>query len=179
MKDKDKDKVIACLKQIGLKVDPDNFDDRLIIQKIVYLLKIKGLNIGYYYGTPYFEKRGVYSKELADDYCNNAPEFRGLVTNYALKEDEYEIIDEFRSIFDISIPLLEAGTTYAYFAYEMGMDPSEAYNKTKEIKSQYCTPYEIAIGVSNVKQFVFDPMEEDKEVLEREIELWQVGGVHG
>jgi hypothetical protein len=59
------------------------------------------------------------------------------------------------------------------------MDPSEAYNKIKDIKSKYCTPYEIAIGVSNVKQFVFEPMEEDKRVLKREIEPWRVVGVHG
>jgi hypothetical protein len=31
---KDKDRVIAYLKQIGFKVDPDDFDNRLIIQKI-------------------------------------------------------------------------------------------------------------------------------------------------
>jgi uncharacterized protein YwgA len=176
---KDKDKIIAYLKQIGFKIDPDEFDNRLIIQKIVYLLKLKGMNIGYYYGTPYFEKRGVYSKELADDYCNNASDFRGLVTNYDLKEDEHETIREFRSIFEISIPLLEAGTTYVYYAYEMCIEPSEAYNKTKEIKSKYCTSYEIAIGVSNVKQFLFEPMEEDKKLLEREVEPWRVVGVHG
>ena len=174
----DKDKVIAYLKQIGFKVNPDEFDNRLLIQKIVYLLKLKGLNIKYHYGKPYFEKRGVYSKELADDYCNYKNEFHELLTDYNLKKEEYETINEFNSIFEVSIPLLEAGTTYAYFAYEKGMEPSEAYNKVKEIKSKYCTPYEISMGVSKVKEFLFEPIEEDKELLEREIAPWRVVGIH-
>ena len=172
-------KVIAYLKQIDFKADPDEFNSRLIIQKIVYLLILNGFNIRYNYGVPYFGRRGVYSKELADDYCTHKHEFRELITNYPLQKDEYVAMHEFRSIFDISIPLLEAGTTYAYFAYEKGIEPSEAYSTVKEIKSKYCTIYEIAIAVSNVKQFLFEPLEEDKRILEGEIAPWRVVGLNG
>lgn len=67
----DRSRVIAYLKQIGVKVDPNEFHDRLLIQKIVYLLKLKGLDIKYHYVNPYFGGRGIYSKELADGYCGH------------------------------------------------------------------------------------------------------------
>ncbi|MDR2854823.1 MAG: hypothetical protein LBV40_01515 [Methanomicrobiales archaeon] len=174
----DRSKVIAYLKQIGIKVDPNEFNNRLLIQKIVYLLKLKGFDIKYYYGTPYFEKRGVYSIELANDYCSYKNEFYELKTSYKLNKDEYEVLAEFKSLFGFSTPLLEAGTTYAYFAYEKGIEASNAYNKVKELKSKYCSPYEIAIGVSKVKEFLFEPIEEDKMLLERETAPWRTVGIH-
>ena len=62
-------KLIAFLKALeketGYKFNIEKLEDRLLIQKIVYIARYFGIDLGYHFDC-YI--RGPYSSELADDY---------------------------------------------------------------------------------------------------------------
>ncbi len=62
-------KLIAFLKALekktGHKFNIEKLEDRLLIQKIVYIARYFGIDLGYHFDR---YLRGPYSTELADDY---------------------------------------------------------------------------------------------------------------
>lgn len=90
------DKFVAFLKaledRIGYKFSISSFEDRLKLQKIVYIAKYFGIDLGYHFDL-YI--RGPYSSELADDYYKIEYEFGGelpkvsekLVSKFARNEN--------------------------------------------------------------------------------------------
>ena len=52
------------LAELGLPATMDSFDDRLILQKAVYLAQQAGISLGYHY---YWYLRGPYCRELTAD----------------------------------------------------------------------------------------------------------------
>jgi len=62
-------KLVAFLKVIekktGHKFNIEKLEDRLLIQKIVYIARFFGIDLGYHFDR---YLRGPYSTELADDY---------------------------------------------------------------------------------------------------------------
>ena len=57
-------KVYALVERFGLDFEIAEFDHRIIVQKMICLLELKGLDLGYSYGL---YLRGPYSPELTSD----------------------------------------------------------------------------------------------------------------
>ena len=55
------------MEQLGLPVQVNSFEDRLILQKAVYLAQAAGIHVGYYFR---WYLRGPYCRSVADDgFC--------------------------------------------------------------------------------------------------------------
>jgi uncharacterized protein YwgA len=62
-------------------MDKDRFEHRLVAQKFVYLMKLKGVAFGY---TFHLYVRGPYSPPLAREYYQHADEFSRCETESTL-----------------------------------------------------------------------------------------------
>lgn len=164
------DKVVACLKALGFKPKVDSFEDRLIIQKAVYLLQLKGIkaNFGYHLYV-----RGPYSKELTDQVYGNRKKIEQLETSAGLSSAESKNIEEFKSLFSGLKPsILEIAATYSFFAFEQSQDAITALKNVKRMKSFY-SEAQIAVGISKAKEFLFKPSEKQLSDLKEELRPWQ------
>ena len=165
----DTHKVVACLKQIGFKPSEKSFQDRLMLQKIVYLLTAKGVDTGVTYGL---YVRGPYSPALTRDFFNNAREYAAQKTDYELPAKEKAIVEEFKQTFDLNPGTLEAAATYAYFIREKKLDSESATAALKKLKP-FLTQAQIAVGTSRAKQFLFPPTREEIAEMKKEMQAWQ------
>jgi uncharacterized protein YwgA len=86
-------KVIAFFKELGFEFDIARFDDRLIAQKLVCLLELKGIDLGY---SCSLYVRGPYSPDLTKDLLAFTPEFENQETGSRLNPKEKEVAGELR-----------------------------------------------------------------------------------
>ena len=169
----DKSKVIACFREAGFRMDKDRFEHRLIAQKLVYLLKLKGVEFAYPFRL---YVRGPYSPDLAREYYQHADEFSRCETESTLFPAEADSVAELTSLFDKSPSLLEIGATYGYLACELHHPPVQAYRTVRRMKSFYSNE-QIVKGVNRAKQYLFAPVDEGRAVLEAELSVWQRAGI--
>lgn len=163
-------KVLRYLKELGFKPDVDKFQDRLVIQKTVCLLKMMGLDVGYSFSL---YVRGPYSPSLTNDLYSNRNEVNNLKTNYTSNEEEKKKLNVFSEISNNLEPtLLEIMSTYAFLIREPENNEKQAIIKLKKLKSFY-SEGRIAIGVSKAKQLLFKPSETDIEKMKAEFNDWQ------
>lgn len=160
-------KVLACLKGLGMRApSTDDFEDKLIIQKAVYLLQLKGVKTGFGFNL---YVRGPYSPALTADLYLHKRELRDLETTTKLSERDAEAVQELRGLTGLKPSLLEVAATYAYFAFEQGKDPLTATKGVRAIKGFY-PEAQIALGISHAKKFLFKPTETDIEEMKQEHE---------
>jgi len=169
----DRSKVIACFREAGFRMDKDLFEHRLIAQKLVCLLKLKGVALAYPF---HLYVRGPYSTVLAQEYYQHPDEFLRCETETALSPAEAGDVAALVGLFDKNPSLLEIGATYAYLAYEMHHPPQEAYRIVRRIKSFYSNE-QIVRGVNRAKQYLFVPTEEENAALRTEMQEWQRAAV--
>jgi hypothetical protein len=167
----DYQKIIAEFKEMGFTPKVEQFQDRLIVQKLVYLLQLKTRTMSFPYGL---HIRGPYSRALADELFAHRSEFEKQKTVVTLKPNEIQAVHELRDLFALTPSLLEVGATYAYFAYQQKLDPARATKKTKEMKKNL-SETRIAIGISKAKEYLFQPTRQELESLHEELEPWQAG----
>jgi uncharacterized protein YwgA len=162
-------KLIAFFKELGFELDISRFDDRLVAQKIVCLLDLKGIELGY---TCSMYVRGPYSPDLTQDLFEFTNEFENLKTDVRLSTSEKEIAGELGMIFGLKPIPLEVGATYGYYTLRQNCDPLEALRHVKRLKPFY-SEAQIAIGISKAKEFLFKPTQRDLEDLKKETGIWQ------
>jgi hypothetical protein len=162
-------KIIALFKEMGFQLNISQFDDRLIAQKIVCLLELKGLKLGYPYSI---YVRGPYSPDLTKDLYEFKDEFQEFETETRLNTPEKVAADNLNGIFGLKPVLLEVGATYGYYTEREHCDPFEALKRVKQLKPFY-SQAQIAVGVSKAKEFLFEPTAKDLEELRKETEPWQ------
>jgi len=162
-------KVIAFFKELGFRFDISSFDDRLVAQKLVCLLELKGVDIGY---SCSLYVRGPYSPDLTQDLYAFPKEFTDLDTRSRLTPEEKEAAGELGRIFGLKPVPLEVGATYGFYTLRQGSDPLEAVRQVKRLKPFY-SEAQIALGVSKAKQFLFTPTKEDLEAIKEETGIWQ------
>jgi len=166
----DLNKVIACLKEIGLKPKINSFQDRLVIQKVVYLLQCKGIQSGFGYNL---HVRGPYSPVLTKEVYEHKDAVQKLVTDAKLNASDSKKVEEFKELFSGLKPsLLEVAATYSYFAFQQHQDVITVLQNVKRMKSFY-SETQIAVGVSKAKQFLFMPNENDLAEMKEEAKIWQ------
>ena len=162
-------KVIAFFKELGFEFTISRFDDRLIAQKLVCLLELKGINLGY---PCSMYVRGPYSPNLTEDLFEFKNEFENLETESRLKPAEKETASDLNRIFGLKPVPLEVGATYGYYVLRQNCDPLEALRQVKRLKPFY-SEAQIAIGISKAKEFLFRPIHKDLEELKKETGIWQ------
>jgi uncharacterized protein YwgA len=162
-------KIIAIFKKMGFQLDISRFDDRLIAQKIVCLLELKGLELGYPYSL---YVRGPYSPDLTIDLYKFTDEFQESETETRLNTAEKDAVDNLNGIFGLKPVLLEIGATYGYYTKRENCDPLEARKRVKQLKPFY-SQAQIAVGVSKAKEYLFEPTSKDLEELRKKTEPWQ------
>lgn len=162
-------KVIAFFKELGFAFDISRFDDRLIAQKLVCLLDLKGVDLGY---SCSLYVRGPYSPDLTQDLYAFPAEFAALDSGSRLTPQEKETAGELGRIFGLKPVALEVGATYGYYTLRQGSDPLEAVRQVKRLKPFY-SEAQVALGVSKAKEFLFPPTTQDLEALKEETGIWQ------
>jgi len=162
-------RVIAFFKELGFAFDISRFDDRLIAQKLVCLLELKGIDLGY---SCSLYVRGPYSPDLTQDLYAFPAEFAALDSGSRLTLQEKETAGELGRIFGLKPVSLEVGATYGYYTLRQGSDPLEAVRQVKRLKPFY-SEAQVALGVSKAKQFLFTPTTQDLEALKEETGIWQ------
>ena len=162
-------KVIAFFKELGFRFDISSFDDRLLAQKLICLLDLKGIDLGY---SCSLYVRGPYSPDLTRDLYAFPAEFADLDTRSRLTPEEKDAAEDLGRIFGLKPVPLEVGATYGYYTLRQGSDPLEAVRQVKRLKPFY-SEAQIALGVSKAKQFLFPPTKEDLDALKEETGIWQ------
>jgi len=162
-------KAIAFFKELGFEFDISRFDDRLIAQKLVCLLELKGIDLGY---SCSLYVRGPYSPDLTQDLYAFTREFETMDTGSRLNMEEKETAGELGRIFGLKPVPLEVGATYGYYALRQNSDPLEASRQVKRLKPFY-SEAQIALGISKAKEFLYKPTPNDLEDLKKETGIWQ------
>lgn len=162
-------KAIACLKALGFKPSVGDFEDRLKVQKVIYLLKLKGVDAGFKYNL---YVRGPYSPDLTQEIYSNSAGFEGLHTGARLTQKEAEIVHELKERFEMKSSLLEVAATYGYYVAEEGLDPIAALKSVKRLKP-FFSEAQIAVGISQAKEFLFRPPKEEEEAMRKEHAVWE------
>jgi uncharacterized protein YwgA len=168
------EKIIAIFKELKFTPAIDEFQDRLIAQKVNCLLNLSGVKTGYECNL-YI--RGPYSPDLADALFTNKEHVEKLQTDVSLTNDEKQKVRELKSIFDTNASHLEIGSTYAYLTLKDRMPPLDAMRKVKAMKS-FFTESQIAVGVSKAKEFLSKPPKELVDEVIAESEMWKNAQSH-
>lgn len=167
---KNVEKAIACLKALGgFKPSVGSFEDRLKIQKIIYLLELKGVKIGFNYSL---YVRGPYSPELTKDIYGRREDFENLRSTVKLSQKEEAAVHELNYLFHLKSSLLEVAATYSYYAATAKQDPISAYKSVKKLKP-FFTEAQVAVGISKAKEFLFPPTEQQLEEMRKEMRSWE------
>ena len=163
-------KVKACLKTLGYSsLSSNNFEDKLVIQKVVFLLEMKGVKLSYPFGL---HIRGPYSRQLTDDIYAHEDELKHLESKDGLIGPEIEATRELKESIELKPSQLEVAATYAYFAYGLHQDPITATSNVRRMKGFY-PEVQIALGISGAKQFLFNPTKEELDQMKKEAEHWE------
>jgi len=167
-------KVITCLKELGMKnPSVDNFQDKLVIQKVIYLLQLKGIKTGFEYGL-YIH--GPYSPELTKKLYEHRKELEQLKTSEHLNKKETNMVNELKELLGLKPSLLEVAATYAYFAFQQHDDPITALKKVRTLKPFY-SETQIAVGISRAKKYLFTPTDREMVKLKKETKPWQEASI--
>ncbi len=165
----DWEKVKQVFNEIDFKFHVAEFEDRLIAQKIICLLDLKGIDLNYQFN---FYIRGPYSPNLAIDYYSNSPVRFADENSKSLSDEETAIVHQVDQIFGKSPSLLEIGATYGFVLQKMDVSPTDALKIVKQKKGFY-PDSQIAKGISKAKQLLVTPTEEDLIWLKNEVAPWQ------
>ena len=164
-----RDKVIESFHQLGFAPRVGEFEDRMLIQKCVLLLQLKGLGTTYPYRL---HIRGPYCEELNLEAFAHRPEFEAPIAKDALCDEERAIVAEFGETFELRPNQLEVAGTYAFFVSCDGLDHLEAHHRTRKLKS-FVPAAQQALAISRAKRFLYPPTEEETREMKDEFAPWQ------
>lgn len=160
----DWNKAVAVFDEMKFPLDCNEFEDKLIAQKTICLLQLKGMEFNYPFGM---YVRGSYSPAFTKDYYEHQQEFKNLSCGVSLSDEEKAVVKNLDALFQKNAPLLEIGATYAFIVEKTNRSPTEAFRIIKETKGFY-RDTQIAKGISKVKEFLFEPTKKDLEWLKNE-----------
>lgn len=150
------DVVIACLNAVGVKPSVSNFQDRLVVQKVVYLLQKLGVNLDFNYGL---YVHGPYSPALTRCLFDNKPALEAGRTKYELTPKEVDATNHLREI-GFTPALLEVMSTYLCLNTDLHEKEDDAIRRLKELKP-FISEADVAVGISKAKQLTFKSTKED------------------
>jgi len=168
----DLDKVVACLKFLGLRPSMYVYRWRFLTQKIAFLAKALGMDIGYDF-TVYVA--GPYSRELN---CNYYPDeiktkMDALQTDYVLTPSDLLVLERIRNCRGLleNQSLMEAVSTAIFFMRQNhSITEDELFMSLKWLKP-HIGDSDRVIGITKAKELLFKP-EYLTEDLKREMDEW-------
>ncbi len=163
------EKVKACLKALEYpSISVANFEDKLVVQKIIYLLQLKGVRFGYRFSL---YVRGPYSPDLTKDLYTNAKELARIDSKESLVKNDLTLIRNLPETINLTPSRLEVAATYAYFAFERNQDPATATASVRRMKGFY-PESQIALGISGAKRWLYAPTESELREIASDAEPW-------
>ena len=162
------DKVLEAFKQAGFAFDITRFEDRLVAQKLVFLMQELGVRLGYE-KTYNFYLRGTYSPTLAKDLfgLTQSPD---VVTSH-LSHTEVQTARRLAETTKLRPHILEIMAAYRYLR-KAGRDQDDSIRLIKTRKP-FISPRDVTIGVSKCKTLWPEVTAEDIESLREEMEPWE------
>ncbi|MEA2035391.1 MAG: hypothetical protein U9N40_07915 [Euryarchaeota archaeon] len=160
----DWNKAVAVFDEMNFSVDCNKFEDKMIAQKTICLLQLKGMNLDYPFGM---YVHGSYSPAFTKDYYEHNQEFKNRISDVSLSDEEIVMVKTLDNIFQKTPSLLEIGATYAFIVEKMGKSSVEAFRIVKDTKGFY-RDTQIAKAISKAKQFLFEPTPKDLDWLKKE-----------
>lgn len=166
----DIDRVIASLRFLELQPDINRYIWRFLIQKIVYLAKALGMEIGYRF-TIYVA--GPYSTQLAHECFDQQDRISSLQTGYNLTPEECEVLEKIRRCCDVleNPSLLECTATIVHLIKENPEFTDDDVFAGIRLLKPYLSEYTCIAGMTKAKELLFRP-EYLTEELRREIDQW-------
>ena len=168
----DLDKVIACLKFLGLRPSMYAYRWRFLTQKIAFLAKALGMDIGYDF-TVYVA--GPYSRELNCDYYPDEIKTKmdALQTDYVLTPSDLLVLERIRNCRGLleNQSLMEAASTAIFFMrQDNSISEDDLFMNLKWLKP-HIGDSDRVIGITKAKELLFKP-EYLSEDLKREMDEW-------
>ena len=168
----DLDKVIACLKFLGLRPSMYAYRWRFLTQKIAFLAKALGMDIGYDF-TVYVA--GPYSRELNCDYYPDEIKTKmdALQTDYVLTPSDLLVLERIRNCRGLleNQSLMEAASTALFFMrQDNSISEDDLFMNLKWLKP-HIGDSDRVIGITKAKELLFKP-EYLSEDLKREMDEW-------
>lgn len=161
-------KVFALYREIGVTPDTKSFENRIVMQKTICLLKLMGVKMGYQFSM---YLRGPYCPALTKDIFAKIGMFNALAKKSRLSPDEIEKAKELKETSGLKASSLEIAATYGQLVFGSKKRPKEAIDILRREKPFY-SMYQIMDGVSIGKQLLFHPSKEQLEALKREMKPW-------
>ena len=164
--------MIACFKELGIKPKVDNFQSKLVMQKVTYLLDAMGVKTGFSFSL-YI--RGTYSPDLTAALYQHKTEVEAQETSEKLSSSELEHVRHLEEVMggEFRPSIVEIAATYAYLAYYLKMSSNGARIKLRQMKSFY-SEADFAVGINRAKELFFHPTEEDLRKLKEEMRTWNL-----
>ena len=168
----DLDKVIACLKFLGLHPSMYVYRWRFLTQKIAFLAKALGMDIGYDF-TVYVA--GPYSRELNCDYYPDEIKTKmdALQTDYVLTPSDLLVLERIRNCRGLleNQGLMEVASTAIFFMRQNhSITEDDLFMNLKWLKP-HIGDSDRVIGITKAKELLFKP-EYLTEDLKREMDEW-------
>ncbi len=167
----EKNKLIAYLNALEIKINSKTFESRLKAQKLSYILQ-EILNTQLC-GDFNFYVKGPYSPALAYEYFNSSKDFEEGLTNYPVKEKEIYELNRVKQLIETLNPQqLEIIASLLYLKKE-GLSEEKAEEKLHKLKP-HLKEEDIWIGTQNLKKLLLTEEEKTKimKSLKKEIEEW-------
>lgn len=162
------EKVLACFKEMDFHPKLSEFEDRLRMQKLVFLLQKTGVDCGFKFAL---NARGPYSISLSDQLFKHPAELSKLQTSCKLSSSEKQGVEAVKKLFGLKPAHLEVGTTYLYLTDEEKLSVDEVFKRLKKLKP-FISDADLAVGVSKAKELTFKPTGEDLREMAKETALW-------
>ena len=123
--------LMLALKQLGMDLKIESFNDRLVLQKSVMLIQKAGVNLGYSYN---WHLRGPYSPGLTSDAFAITPrtsEFQQELPRWNLDQPSAEKLKKLKPLFEIpggedAVPYLELRASILYVLDHEKIDAGNA-----------------------------------------------------
>ncbi len=168
----DLDKVVACLKFLDLHPSMHDYKWRFLTQKIAFLTKALGVNIGYEF-TIYVA--GPYSRELNCEYYPNEVKDRidELETHCELSKDDTATLLRIKNCHGLleNQNLLEATTTAVYLIKKNACKSEDSLFLSLKLIKPHISDSDRVIAISKAKELLFKPDYLNNE-LKQEMDEW-------
>lgn len=163
------EKAMAAYEKLGIKVDVNDFDSKLMAQKIAYLLQRLGVALPYRFSL---YVRGAYAPQLTKDIYENELGKKEKPRKDALTKKDLQAVEKLRQHVDLQSTQLEVAATYDFLRRHDDLSEDEAIARLKDLKP-FIPEREVVVGIARVKQLFPEATSKDIESLREEMEPWE------
>ena len=154
----DLDKVIACLRFLGLRPSMYVYRWRFLVQKIAFLAKALGMDIGYDF-TIYVA--GPYSRGLNCDYYPDEVKTKidALQTDYELTPSDVSVLEKIKNCRGLleNQSLMEATSTAVFLMKQNPNSTDDSLFMSLKWFKPHISDSDRVVGITKAKELMFKP----------------------